>query len=170
VTLTRLLSDSNFSTSGRALSKRKRNNIDPSRKMLNFFNFSAKFNWEDPLNLNSQLKEDEIIVRDSFKAYCQDKLMPRVLLANRNEGENIIKILSYIPRQIKQFNFQYSIVKSCRKWASWAYWAPPSRATGALECPPWPAGQRSGARRQWLPVCNERAVLAGDAPHLCLRH
>jgi len=43
--------------------------------------------------LNSQLKEDEIIVRDSFKAYCQDKLMPRVLLANRNEGDNFNKII-----------------------------------------------------------------------------
>ncbi|XP_065343099.1 glutaryl-CoA dehydrogenase, mitochondrial [Cloeon dipterum] len=45
----------------------------------------AKFNWEDALNLNSQLTEEEIIVRDSFKTYCQEKLMPRVLMANRNE-------------------------------------------------------------------------------------
>ncbi|KAF4528525.1 hypothetical protein B566_EDAN015606 [Ephemera danica] len=45
----------------------------------------VKFNWEDPLNLNSLLKEDEILIKDSFKAYCQEKLMPRVLLANRNE-------------------------------------------------------------------------------------
>ena len=44
------------------------------------------FDWKDALNLESQLTEDEILIRDSFKQYCQEKLMPRVLLANRNEG------------------------------------------------------------------------------------
>jgi len=43
------------------------------------------FDWKDPLNLESQLTEDERLIRDSFRAYCQDKLMPRVMLANRNE-------------------------------------------------------------------------------------
>ncbi|MEE9271682.1 MAG: acyl-CoA dehydrogenase [Robiginitomaculum sp.] len=45
----------------------------------------APFNWEDPLNLNDNLTEEEIMVMDSAKSYCQDKLMPRVLDANRNE-------------------------------------------------------------------------------------
>jgi hypothetical protein len=48
--------------------------------------FAAKFNWEDPLNLESQLTQDEIMVRDSFRSFCEEKLMPRVLLAHRNEG------------------------------------------------------------------------------------
>ncbi|XP_036596966.1 glutaryl-CoA dehydrogenase, mitochondrial [Trichosurus vulpecula] len=43
------------------------------------------FNWQDPLLLESQLTPDEILTRDTFRAYCQEKLMPRVLLANRNE-------------------------------------------------------------------------------------
>ncbi|MEE8270566.1 MAG: acyl-CoA dehydrogenase, partial [Alphaproteobacteria bacterium] len=43
------------------------------------------FRWEDPLLLDDQLDEDERMVRDSARAYCQDKLMPRVLEANRNE-------------------------------------------------------------------------------------
>jgi hypothetical protein len=47
---------------------------------------SAKFKWEDPLNLESQLTQDEIMVRDSFRSFCEEKLMPRVLLAHRNEG------------------------------------------------------------------------------------
>lgn len=47
---------------------------------------AAKFKWEDPLNLESQLTQDEIMMRDSFRSFCQDKLMPRVLLAHRNEG------------------------------------------------------------------------------------
>ena len=45
----------------------------------------APFNWEDPLNLEDNLSEDERIVMESARAYCQDKLMPRVLMANRNE-------------------------------------------------------------------------------------
>jgi len=45
----------------------------------------ATFNWEDPLNLNDNLSEEEIMVMDSARAYCQDKLMPRILEANRNE-------------------------------------------------------------------------------------
>nr|KAG5711786.1 hypothetical protein BaRGS_023550 [Batillaria attramentaria] len=43
------------------------------------------FNWRDALNLESQLTEEEIIVRDQFRSYCQDKLMPRILMANRHE-------------------------------------------------------------------------------------
>ncbi|HYH38721.1 MAG TPA: acyl-CoA dehydrogenase [Azospirillum sp.] len=43
------------------------------------------FNWEDPFLLDDQLTEDERMVRDSARAYCQDKLMSRVLEANRHE-------------------------------------------------------------------------------------
>jgi len=45
----------------------------------------AVFDWRDPLNLESQLTEDERLIRDSFRAYCQEKLMPRVMHANRHE-------------------------------------------------------------------------------------
>lgn len=43
------------------------------------------FNWQDPLLLDSLLTEEERMIRDSAYQYCQDKLMPRVLEANRNE-------------------------------------------------------------------------------------
>ena len=45
----------------------------------------GKFQWDDPLLLESQLTEDERMIRDTARAYCQDKLMPRILEANRNE-------------------------------------------------------------------------------------
>lgn len=48
-------------------------------------NTKVTFNWEDPLNLDRLLHDDEKAVRDSLKAYCQEKLMPRVVQANRNE-------------------------------------------------------------------------------------
>jgi glutaryl-CoA dehydrogenase len=43
------------------------------------------FKWEDALRLDDQLSEDERAIRDAAHAYCQDKLMPRVLEANRHE-------------------------------------------------------------------------------------
>jgi glutaryl-CoA dehydrogenase len=43
------------------------------------------FQWDDPLLLEGQLSEDERMVRDSARAYCQDKLLPRVTEAHRHE-------------------------------------------------------------------------------------
>jgi len=45
----------------------------------------VKFNWQDPLSLESCLTGEEIMVRDQFRDYCQEKLMPRILMANRLE-------------------------------------------------------------------------------------
>jgi len=45
----------------------------------------SEFNWEDPLNLDGDLTEEERMVRDSARAFSQDKLMPRVRLAWREE-------------------------------------------------------------------------------------
>ena len=43
------------------------------------------FNWQDPMMLDAQLTEEERMIRDSAHDYCQEKLLPRVLEANRNE-------------------------------------------------------------------------------------
>ena len=45
----------------------------------------SEFNWEDPLGLEGELTEEERMVRDSTRAFAQDKLMPRVQLAWREE-------------------------------------------------------------------------------------
>jgi glutaryl-CoA dehydrogenase len=45
----------------------------------------TQFDWADPLLLDESLSEDERMVRDSARAYCQEKLFPRVLAANRHE-------------------------------------------------------------------------------------
>ena len=47
---------------------------------------AAQFNWSDPLLLDTQLGEDERMVKEAAAAYCQDKLAPRVLAAFRNES------------------------------------------------------------------------------------
>jgi glutaryl-CoA dehydrogenase len=43
------------------------------------------FVWDDPLLLEDELTDDERMIRDSARAYCQEKLMPRVIEANRLE-------------------------------------------------------------------------------------
>src|SRR5262250_2709001 len=43
------------------------------------------FDWEDPFFLDDQLTEEEVAIRDAARDYYQDKLMPRVLEANRHE-------------------------------------------------------------------------------------
>jgi len=44
-----------------------------------------EFRWDDPLLLDSQLTDEERIVRDSAHDYAQERLMPRVLEAFRHE-------------------------------------------------------------------------------------
>jgi glutaryl-CoA dehydrogenase len=43
------------------------------------------FDWADPLLLDEELSSEERIVRDSARAFCQEKLMPRVRQGFRNE-------------------------------------------------------------------------------------
>ncbi|MBK8418238.1 acyl-CoA dehydrogenase [Candidatus Villigracilis saccharophilus] len=43
------------------------------------------FKWDDPFLFNDQLTSEERMIRDTARKYCQDKLMPRILEANRNE-------------------------------------------------------------------------------------
>ena len=48
-------------------------------------NSRAPFAWEDPFLLADQLTEEERLVQQTAEAYCQDRLLPRVLTANREE-------------------------------------------------------------------------------------
>ncbi|MDA5194745.1 acyl-CoA dehydrogenase [Govanella unica] len=45
----------------------------------------AVFNWEDPFDLEGLLTEEERMVRDAARDYCQGQLLPRVLEAHRHE-------------------------------------------------------------------------------------
>ncbi len=46
---------------------------------------ASQFQWDDPFLLEGQLNDEERMVRDAAREYCQDKLMPRILAANRHE-------------------------------------------------------------------------------------
>ena len=43
------------------------------------------FQWDDPLLLDELLTDEERLIRDTARDYCQSKLMPRIIDANRNE-------------------------------------------------------------------------------------
>ncbi|MAY26606.1 MAG: acyl-CoA dehydrogenase [Polycyclovorans sp.] len=45
----------------------------------------ASFQWEDPLLLESQLSDEERLVREATRDYCQERLLPRVRDAHRHE-------------------------------------------------------------------------------------
>ena len=45
----------------------------------------VEFDWSDPLLLERALSEEERLVRETVQAYCQEKLMPRILKAHREE-------------------------------------------------------------------------------------
>jgi glutaryl-CoA dehydrogenase len=54
---------------------------------------NVSFNWQDPLLLEEQLNEEEILIRDSTRRYCNDQLLPRILAAFRNGtyDQNILR-------------------------------------------------------------------------------
>ncbi|KAF1542085.1 Glutaryl-CoA dehydrogenase, mitochondrial, partial [Eudyptes schlegeli] len=43
------------------------------------------FDWRDPLGLEGLLAPEERLLRDALRKYCQERLLPRVLHANRHE-------------------------------------------------------------------------------------
>jgi len=45
----------------------------------------GRFDWADPLHFDELLTEDERMIRDAARDYCQERLMPRILEANRHE-------------------------------------------------------------------------------------
>ena len=45
----------------------------------------GKFNWEDPLLLDSQLDDEERLVRDTARQYAREKLLPRIIEGYNNE-------------------------------------------------------------------------------------
>ena len=57
----------------------------------------AEFKWDDPLLLSEQLTEDERLVMEAARSYCQEKLYPR---GNWRRG----RCRQWRPRQILERN------------------------------------------------------------------
>jgi glutaryl-CoA dehydrogenase len=63
----------------------KQSSIQAFKELTMTHPAKAQFQWDDPLMLDSQLTAEERMIRDAARSYCQDKLLPRVTLAFRNE-------------------------------------------------------------------------------------
>src|SRR5436190_8870378 len=50
---------------------------------------TAAFDWADPFFLDDQLEDDERMIRDSARAYAEDKLAPRIIDAFANETTDL---------------------------------------------------------------------------------
>ena len=125
---------------------------DPGAHAMKREHVKARFVWEDLLLLDQQLTEDERMVREAARAYCQEKLAPRILEAFRQRNRP-----GHLPRDGR---------------------ARPARADHSdrvrrpgLELRVLRADRARGrARRLGLPLDDERAVLAGHAADLRVRH
>merc|ERR1719154_86359 len=77
--MTRAISSSSSSTQSAAPAAAKVTSASAPAKE------KVEFDYKDALNLECRLSEEEVMVRDVFHDYCQEKLLPRVMLANRHE-------------------------------------------------------------------------------------
>ena len=59
--------------------------VDVSHLPTGIKKTQAIFKWDDPLLIDEQLTEDERLVMEAAKAYCQEKLLPRVKTGFREE-------------------------------------------------------------------------------------
>ena len=108
----------------------------------------AAFDWEDPLDLEGELTEEERMVRDTARGYAQEKLFPRVLRPTARSA---------------------STARSCARWARSACSARPSRGVRRRRARLRRLRAdraRDRARRFRLPLGDVGAVLAGHAPDL----
>ena len=111
----------------------------------------VNFQWDDPFMLDEQLTEDERMIRDTARAYAQDKLLPRVTKAYLEEKTD---------REIFQRDGR---TRPDRHHAAGGIWLRQCQL-----CRLWPGGARDRARRFRLSLDEFGAVLAGDAPDLRL--
>ena len=112
----------------------------------------ADFVWEDPLDLESQLSEEERMVRDTARGYAQEKLFPRVLKAYREESFD-----REIMREMGALGLIGATIPEEYGGAGLGY-----VCYGLI-------AREVEARRFRLPLRDVGAVLAGDAPDLFLR-
>ena len=128
-----------------AMEKRDTKAASPHKK-------APPFNWEDPLDLEGELTEDERMVRDTARGYAQDKLMPRVLKAYREEK---------FDREILREMGELGLLGADHPGGI--------RRRGPRLRRLRPDRARDGARRFRLPLRHVGAVLAGDVSDLRLR-
>ena len=96
---------------------------------------SARFDWSDPFLLDQQLTSDERMIRDTARAYCKDKLAPRVLEMFRHEGTDVS-----IFRELGALDMLGIVIPrrtAARAWGMWrtAWWRARSNESTRASAP-----------------------------------
>ncbi len=111
----------------------------------------AGFDWADPLRLSDQLSDDERMIADSARAYCAEKLQPRIIkaFAEEHTDPEIFREMgemgllgTTIPEEYGGLGGRLRLLR--------------------------PGCPRSRACGQRLSLDDERAILSGDVPDLRL--
>ena len=111
----------------------------------------VNFQWDDPFMLDEQLTEDERMIRDTARAYAQDKLLPRVTKAYLEEK---------VDRDIFHEMGELGLIGIT---LAGGIWLCQCELRGL-----WPGGARDRARRFRVSLDEFGAILARDASDLCL--
>jgi glutaryl-CoA dehydrogenase len=108
-------------------------NAQPARSAASAKSSKPAFVWEDPFLMEEELGEDERMIRDAARQYCQEKLMPRIKDAFNHE-----KTDPSIFREMGEMGFLGSTIHGygcagvsyvClwpRSPGRWSGWTPPT--------------------------------------------
>ena len=120
------------------------------------------FVWEDPLNLDGLLSDEERMIRDTARSYAREKLMPRILMDNRNQvyDRSILRELGElgflgltIPEKYGCANSTYvvyGLVSRELEWVDSAYRSMMSAQTSLVMHPIYAYGDEA-QRMKYLP-------------------
>lgn len=59
--------------------------LQTTRSSQRYVHSPAVFDWKDPLGSNNLFTEEELAIAETAESYCQERMLPRVLEAYRNE-------------------------------------------------------------------------------------
>lgn len=87
------------------------------------------FNWKDPLGSNNLFTEDELAIAETAEAYCQERMLPRVLGTMTSlkfcHFDSLLNVMQMLTEM------RNSIAKSWKRWESWDCWVLQFKATTA---------------------------------------
>ena len=74
----------------------------------------GKFDWADPFLLDDQLTDDERMIRDTARAYAEDRLAPRIVEAFAKEHPEVVRALEKLAgkiteEQMSEMNYQVNV-------------------------------------------------------------
>lgn len=73
-----------------------------------------KFDWQDPLNAKTLFTEEEIAISETAEAYCQERMLPRVLRKSHCPME-----LGVANTNKRHTGMSTTMLRYLRRWASW---------------------------------------------------